>query len=181
MPLATCPDCMQEGRVPESFLGRRIKCSKCGNRFLVTGASDNPAAPGSKAIPAGAVNDGSSALSPSTPTFEGIVVEGFEGGWSDLQDDAALEVPARPLKEPETSGVGQVTGATGAPPPEGVKEYKLLTPKDKIFDNKFDLPRLEEVINTFALKGWTVRSMTTAQVAGFSGGVREELIVLLER
>ena len=178
MPFVTCPDCMQEGRVPDSFLGRRIKCSKCGNRFLVTGGAGNPAAPGANALQAGAVGGGSSALSPSTPTFEGIVVEGFEGGWSEMQDDATLEVPAVPLREVQTPGVGE---ATGAPHPVGVREYKLLTPKDKIFDNQFDLARLEEVINAFALKGWIVRSMTTAQVTAFSGGMREELLVLLER
>ena len=178
MPFVTCPDCMQEGRVPDSFLGRRIKCSKCGNRFLVTGVASNPPAPGAKALQAGAVSDGSSALSPSTPTFEGIVVEGFEGGWSEMQDDATPEVPAEPLREAQTSGVGE---ATGAPHPMGMKEYKLLTPKDKLFDNQFDLARLEEVINAFALNGWIVRSMTTAQVTAFSGGMREELLVLLER
>ncbi len=181
MPIATCPDCKQEGPVPDSFVGRRIKCSKCGNRFLVTGGAGNPAAPGAKPLQAGAVGGGSSALSPSKPAFEGIVVEGFEDGSLEMPDDAALEVPAEPLREAQARGVGEATGATGDPRPEGVKEYKLLTPKDKIFDNKFDLARLEEVINAFALNGWIVRSMTTAQVTAFSGGMREELLVLLER
>ncbi len=181
MPFVTCPDCMQEGRVPDSFLGRRIKCSKCGNRFLVTGVAGNPAAPGANALQAGAVGGGSSALSPSKPAFEGIVVEGFEAGSWESHDDATLEVPAEPVREAHARGVGEEPGASGAPNPEGVKEYKLLTPKDKIFDNQFDLARLEEVINAFALKGWIVRSMTTAQVTAFSGGMREELLVLLER
>ena len=181
MPFVTCPDCMQEGRVPDRFLGRRIKCSKCGNRFLVTGVVSSPADPTAKSLELGAVDGGSSSLSPSTPAFEGIVVEGFEGGWSEMQDIDTPEVPAEPLRESRNRDVGEAPGAMSAPHPAGVKEYKLLTPKDKIFDNKFDLARLEEVINAFAVKGWIVRSMTTAQVAGFSGGVREELLVLLER
>ena len=65
--------------------------------------------------------------------------------------------------------------------PTDVKEYKLLTQKDKWFEGKFDLPRLEEAINHYAHRGWKVRAMTTAQVAGFSGGVKEELVVLMER
>jgi hypothetical protein len=181
MTFVTCPDCMQEGRVPDNFLGRRIKCAKCGGRFLVTGVASNPADPGARALPAGGAGGGSSVRSPDAPTFEGIVVEGLEGGYPELQDDGALEVPAEPAREAPTPGFGEMLGAEGTMHPEGVKEYKLLTPKDKIFDNKFDLARLEEVINAFASKGWTVRSMTSAQVAAFSGGMREELLVLLER
>ncbi len=181
MPLVTCPDCMQGGRVPDTFLGRRIKCSKCGNRFLVTDDAGSPAASGAKALQAGAVGDGSSPPSASTPAFEGIVVEGLEGGFSEMQDDAAVDMPAEPSREARAPGFGEAMGATGLMRPEGLKEYKLLTPKDKVFDNKFDLARLEEVINAYALNGWTVRAMTTAQVTGFSGGMREELIVLLER
>ena len=147
-------------------------------RFLVTGLASSPATPGAKALQAGAVDGGSSS---STPTFEGIVVEGFEGGWSEMQDGAMIEVPAEPPREARTPSFGASLGVTGLMRPEGVKEYKLLTPKDKVFENKFDLTRLEEVINAFALNGWTVRSMTTAQVTAFSGGMREELLVLLER
>jgi hypothetical protein len=172
---------MQEGQVPDSFLGRRIKCSKCGGRFLVTGLASSPAPPGAKALQAGADGGGSSAHSSSPPTFEGIVVEGFEGGWSEMQDGATIEEPAEPAREARAPSFGSSLGVTGLMRPEGVKEYKLLTPKDKVFDNKFDLARLEEVINAYALNGWTVRSMTTAQVTAFSGGVREELLVLLER
>ena len=31
--------------------------------------------------------------------------------------------------------------------PAGVRQYKLLTSKDKIFEGKFELTRLEEAIN----------------------------------
>ena len=149
MPLVACPDCMQEGRVPDSFLGRRIKCSKCG------GASWSRAP---RAVPPPGSEGTSSRRGrwrvvrplPSTPTFEGIVVEGFEGGWSESQDDTTAEVPAEPPREARTPSFGASMGVTGLMRPEGVKEYKLLTPKDKVFDNKFDLARLEEVINAYA-------------------------------
>ena len=45
-----------------------------------------------------------------------------------------------------------------AGPASGHKEYKLLTPRDKIFESRFDLSRLEEALNQFARQGWTRES-----------------------
>jgi len=184
MPVVKCPDCEQEGKVPDSFLGRRIKCSKCGGRFLVTGPAAKAAAPAVKDAapgPKDAVVSVQSKASPSsanTPTFEGIVVEGIEDGSWDSHHLLLRDVPTEPPAEPKAFPAFTVASVG---PSAGGKEYKLLTPKDKVFDNKFDLARLEAVLNDYARKGWTVRSMTTAQVAAFSGGMREELLVLLER
>jgi zinc-ribbon domain len=30
-----CPSCNWEGKVAESLVGRKVKCGKCGNSFLV--------------------------------------------------------------------------------------------------------------------------------------------------
>ena len=67
--------------------------------------------------------------------------------------------------------------------PEGAraKQYKVLTQKDRWFEGKFDLSRLEDALNHYALQGWVVRAMSTPHVVGFSGGPREEIVVLLER
>ena len=51
-------------------------------------------------------------------------------------------------------------------------EYKVLTAKDKYFDGKFDLTRLEEALNHFGRQGWTSRSMSTPHVKGFTGSAR---------
>ena len=61
------------------------------------------------------------------------------------------------------------------------REYKVLTAKDKFFDGKFDLARLEEALNHFGRQGWTVKSMSTPHVKGFSGALEETIVVLLER
>lgn len=61
-----------------------------------------------------------------------------------------------------------------------MKEYKVLTQKDKWFSQKFDPEILERAINSYAEQGWRVVSMATASVAGW-GTSREELIVLFER
>jgi len=61
-----------------------------------------------------------------------------------------------------------------------MKEYKVLTQKDKWFSQKFDPELLEGAINSYAEQGWRVVSMATASIAGW-GTSREELIVLFER
>lgn len=61
-----------------------------------------------------------------------------------------------------------------------MKEYKVLTQKDRAFAGKFDPEKLEVAVNSYAAQGWQVISMATASIPSF-GGAREEMIVLLER
>ena len=61
-----------------------------------------------------------------------------------------------------------------------MKEYKVLTQKDKWFSGKFDPAVLEQAINSYANQGWEVKTATTAQIPGF-GGPREECLIILER
>lgn len=62
-----------------------------------------------------------------------------------------------------------------------MKQYKILTQKDKWFSGKFDPERLEGAINAYAEQGWQVIAATTAEFPGLLGGARDEMIVLLER
>jgi hypothetical protein len=61
-----------------------------------------------------------------------------------------------------------------------VKEYKVMTQKDRFFSGKFDPEKLEAAINSYASQGWRVVSVATATIPGF-GSSREELIVVMER
>lgn len=61
-----------------------------------------------------------------------------------------------------------------------MRQYKVLTQKDRFFAGKFDPEKLEEAINAYAAEGWRVVSATTASVPSF-GGARDEMIVILER
>ena len=61
-----------------------------------------------------------------------------------------------------------------------MKEYKVLTQKDKWFSGKFDPSKLEAALNAYAEQGWQVVTATAAEFWGF-GGKREELVVILER
>jgi len=61
-----------------------------------------------------------------------------------------------------------------------MKEYKVLSQKDKFFSGKFDPQLLENAVNAYAEQGWEVVSMATASIPAF-GGPRDEVIVLLQR
>ena len=62
-----------------------------------------------------------------------------------------------------------------------MKQYKVLSQKDKWFTGKFDPARLEEAINAYAKQGWTVKAAFTAQFPSLMGAAREEAIIILER
>lgn len=93
---------------------------------------------------------------------------------SRIELDHATNGAAGPHPEPPDPAPAPAPGAPA-------REYKVLTQKDKWFDGKFDLTRLEGALNHYAGLGWTVRAMSTPHIMGFSGGPREEIVVLLER
>ena len=62
-----------------------------------------------------------------------------------------------------------------------MKQYKILSQKDKWFSGKFDPQRLEAAINAYAEQGWIVKAAFTAEIPGFMSGAREEAIIILER
>lgn len=61
-----------------------------------------------------------------------------------------------------------------------MKEYKVLTQKDKWFSGKFDPQALENALNGYAEQGWRLVSCATADIPGF-GGPRQEFVAVLER
>ena len=62
-----------------------------------------------------------------------------------------------------------------------IREYKVLSQKDKWLSRKFDPAALEVALNAYADQGWRVRSGDTASFPGILTGHREELITILER
>ena len=61
-----------------------------------------------------------------------------------------------------------------------MKEYKVLTQKDRFFGGKFDPAKLETAMNSYASEGWAVISIASASIPSLTGA-REEMIVVLER
>ena len=62
-----------------------------------------------------------------------------------------------------------------------MKEYKILSQKDKWFSGKFDPLALESAINSYSQQGWVVKAAFTAEIPGIMGHAREEAIIILER
>ena len=62
-----------------------------------------------------------------------------------------------------------------------MKNYKVLTQKDRWFSGKFSPDLLEGAINAYAEQGWRVIGCATADIPGLLGDKRQEMIVILER
>lgn len=167
MAYVTCPSCGERGKISSTMVGSRIKCKKCGVSFTVS----PPGAKAAAAVPAGPA---------AAVVYEGIEVEGLDASsWAPstettggLKAEISTEADARAdLPGP----------AARLESPSAQKEYKLLTPRDKIFESRFDLGRLEEALNHFARQGWSVKAMFAPHIKGFSGALEETIVVLLER
>ncbi len=180
MPYVTCPTCGERGKITSNLIGVRIKCRKCGESFLVS-------PPGGKAVGAGAGATAAVATAGPSAAVEahGIEVEGLDASsWTVPTEVAPPIVVARteanmPVAEAQADGVAPVVPAS----PNGLvgREYKLLTSRDKIFDGKFDLARLEDALNHFARLGWVAKSMMIPHFKGYTGAMEEVITVLLER
>jgi Domain of unknown function (DUF4177) len=170
MPTVTCPSCGERGKIGSGFIGSRLKCKKCGSSFLVSAPVAKQTAGRTAAVSSGAIE------APG-----GIEVEGLDASSWSLSTEVGGALKAEAMAEPDhpaESGSAFVSTETS---PGSPHEYKLLTPKDKIFEGKFDLPRLEEALNHFGRQGWTVKTMSTPHLKGFSGALEETIVVLLER
>lgn len=62
-----------------------------------------------------------------------------------------------------------------------MKQYKVITQRDKYFGGKFDPEKLEQLLNAYAAEGWRVITITNQDLAhGFKSNGRQELVVILE-
>ncbi len=62
-----------------------------------------------------------------------------------------------------------------------MKQYKVLTQKDKWFSGKFNPQTLEDAINAYAEQGWRVIGCATADFPAVFGAGRQEMVIILER
>ncbi|MCL2479001.1 MAG: DUF4177 domain-containing protein [Treponema sp.] len=62
-----------------------------------------------------------------------------------------------------------------------MKQYKVLSQKDKWFSSKFDPARLEAALNAYAEQGWKVITSVTGEFRGLAGTDRNEIVIILER
>ena len=173
MAFVACPSCGEKGSIPNLLIGKRIKCQKCGKSFQavpsIGGAPVAASAPAPAAVVSSQAARGAS-----------IDVDGLDASNWSATSVATVEVEHHHEQDHEADGF---TASPQAPPHVEAqpRQYKVLCQKDKFFEGKFDLARLEDALNHYARQGWAVRAMSTPHVMGFSGGPREEIVVLLER
>jgi hypothetical protein len=111
----------------------------------------------------------------------GIEVEGLDASsWA-----VPTETAAKIAVEDHTAPAAPVESSSSFAPvsvgPGAAREYKLLSSRDKIFDGRFDLARLEEALNQLARQGWVAKSMSVPHFKGYTGAMEEVIVVLLER
>lgn len=188
MPYVTCPTCGERGKIPPSLVGARIKCRKCGLGFQVAAPAAKTAA--GVSVQAASTAGGAVPSAVAEP-IQGIEVEGLDAAsWvvptetvGVLKAESAAAPAPAVAATPEPSGRVEpgpvLDGVDGSQ--ARAREFKLLTQRDKIFDNKFDLARLEEALNHFGRQGWSVKAMSTPHVKNFSGVLEETIVVVLER
>ncbi len=190
MPYVTCPTCGERGKIPPNLVGARIKCRKCGLGFQVAA----PVAKTAGVATAAATSPGGGSVpSAVAEPLQGIEVEGLDASsWAIpsetaalLKGEAAAPAPAVAVAAPPADPVGRVENTpafvAADPVASAVKEYKLLTSRDKIFEGKFDLARMEEALNHYAKHGWTAKTMLAPHMKNFTGVVEEVIVVMLER
>ena len=172
MPYVVCPTCGERGKITSNLIGVRIKCRKCGVSFLVS-------PPTAKAVGAGAVAAAGPVGPSATVEAHGIEVEGLDvSSWA-VPTDIAPSIAAHKTEAEMPVAVAQVEAA--APIQAAGREYKLLTSRDRYFDGKFDLARMEEALNHFGRLGWVAKSMVIPHLKGYSGALEEVIVVMLER
>ena len=63
---------------------------------------------------------------------------------------------------------------------DSLKEYKVLSLRDRWLSGKFDASALENALNSYAQQGWTVKAAFPTQIPSFAG-TREEALIIMER
>ncbi len=58
-----------------------------------------------------------------------------------------------------------------------MKEYKVMTQKDRFFSGTFDLDRLEAAMNSYASEGWEFKGVATPVF----GVPNKEIVIIFER
>jgi hypothetical protein len=58
-----------------------------------------------------------------------------------------------------------------------MKEYKVITQKDRFFSGKFDLEKLEAAMNSYASEGWEFKGVATTVFSVPS----KEIVIIFER
>ena len=177
-----CPKCDQNLTVDSQGAGLVVKCPHCGNNIQIPPAIPRSADANDSTVASANPPYAVKVLTSKDRAFggkfdpqrlEGALNSYAAEGWSVAGCDSA-EFPG--MLGGVRSELISVMHRTGGK----MKQYKILTQKDRFFGGKFDPQKLEAAINSYVPEGWKVRAVTTATFPGF-GSNREEMIVVLEK
>lgn len=64
-----------------------------------------------------------------------------------------------------------------------IKEYKVIGQEDTWLNGgRFDKTSLKDMLNSYAMDGWTVKEISSSKTVGvFFGTPRDEMVIILER
>ena len=125
---------------------------------------------------------GGGTATPRQRIARGIAVEGLDASaWAVAGDQSPDVLRTEPEPEHGPAEGDEAAHAFETHHSTGHKEYKVICSRDKMFEGKFDVARLEETLNQFARQGWVVKAMSNPHLKDFGGGTKEEVVVLLER
>lgn len=172
-----CTNCGASNLSPPHYEGRSIKCTTCGGAFI-------------------AIEKGKRLFTFHCSSCRGSIeaeeqLQGTHATCPHCNKDIRVvaDPPPIPPKRPPIqqaessfteSSLPDTTEKIATHAIPKMKEYKVLSQKDKWFGGKFDPEKLEQAINSYAAQHWRVISCATAQIPGLTGN-REEMIVILER
>jgi hypothetical protein len=174
MPIAFQCLCGAPLKAKEESAGKKTKCPQCGKVIDIPG--------GATKVTAAVVASGPVASAdPFAPDLDWSSLSGTHAAAS-----AVASGPADPSRP--TSGAITIDSiaptADGTDPPRladpSIRQYKVLSQKEQGFTGKFNPVKLEEALNQWAHRGWSVKTASSIKVQGH-GGDHEELIVILER
>ena len=163
MPYVACPSCGERGKIPPTLVGARIKCKKCGISFNVApSAAKVPAAEGTAVAAGQATAQASGQPMAGLPSMASMLPRG-------PLPVTSRQTCSRPKPRRDCRRVPRLLTPSRPHNSTGFKEYKVLWSRDKLFEGKFDVARLEEALNYFARQGWVVNALPPLKVVQFLG------------
>lgn len=158
--------CGKKLKSKDDYAGKKTKCPVCGAVLTVpqtAAVQAAAAAAAAKSKASAAVAQAEDAPLAIDMTETSIRIEPISSG----STETAAVLPK--LREP-TPAEAEYHGET--------RNYRVLTSKDMGFFAKFDAVKLEETLNTWASKGWNVRTVFPFTHTSHSGVINDLLVVL---
>ena len=153
-------------RASPDAVGKKTKCPVCGQILIIPAMVEKPVAASPILIP--------QAEAEPDPFAQDL-------DWTTMEAPRISEAsrPASGLIKIDT-GQEDMPSDDIARTDDGSRQYRVLSQKDQGYSGKFSAANLEQMLNTHAKSGWTLKAAVTMSFPGH-GGNHDEMIVIMER